>query len=148
MAKRTKYGEETIMVSFRVPISRLEDFKSKSYALLDYYSNLSKVSVVVPDMKLSLGSLDKLQYGESEPLATSSVTYKEVASGKTVKIKVIKEPIKLERKPIGIMKSYTVAGYGGCLKNEYSDNYYWEGNSWLEFDNLQHITDYLTKNKT
>lgn len=48
--RKYKYGEKTVLVSgFRVPISKVQDFKDSAYAKLDSYINESKL---VSEVKL------------------------------------------------------------------------------------------------
>ena len=65
-----------------------------------------------------------------------------------VKPKPIKEPTLVTDKLYNTVKVKNIGGYGGLLKDEFSDKHYWKGDDgWFEFDSLQHITEYLTIKK-
>lgn len=90
MAKRSRYGEETILVSIRVPKSRKDEILDKFYLLLNDYATLSSSQIEVKDAvveKPAVGVLGvpKEKFGQEKnddvgvsKLSTTQITKKDV----------------------------------------------------------------------
>ena len=165
MAKQGLYGEKTIMVAFRVPESMVEDFRNRGYAILRQYSVNHSIKLA----SLSLNEVQedniKFMFDKSDNMAELHIKFnpseninamkKDAVYGvpvtlpiPIVKSKPIKEPTLITEKLYNTAKAKNIAGYGGLLKDEFSDKHYWKGDDgWFEFDSLKHITEYLTIKK-
>jgi hypothetical protein len=140
MAKRTKYGEQTTMVSFRVPITMVVDFRKTVYAILDKMSY---------EKSLCLISFSQTTPESYDGEKAKALLVDEVGQfAKPTVPKIIKEPTRTSDIPF-TAKKIMVVGYA-CLKDEFSETVYWKDTpqTALVFDNEAHCKEWLTKNKT
>lgn len=132
--RKTRFNEEVQTVSFRVPKSKVEDFKERGHSVLAMYS-ISQYADIVNN-----------PISEIKEITKNSSDYKEVVV--EPKTKFIKEPSRVSVMP-PFVKAITIVGYG-CKKDENSDKVYRQDEltSAMEWDNETHAKEWLLKNKT
>ena len=131
--RKTRFNEDTQTVSFRVPKSKVDDFKAKGHSILAMYS-ISQYSGVVNNL-----------ISEIKEITNNSPDYKDVEA--IPKEVVVKEPTRITHKLFGT-RSKAIAGYG-CLIDVNEVTCYWGDtlSSFLVFDDEKHALAYLSKYK-